>query len=206
MPSLLEIVASADNFPYPTPNNHSDTPILDRYVPLYLTAKNYTDGLAPVGVLRPEVVAALTPFLGNEHEIDGLAEEASHLVRVLGERGEICAVYFADHTVRDGMMPTVMDNIISTWKEKGLFPRQLGGECRGAVWTGLIVERQLIGQERQPSSARSTLRRRPRRSRTLGPGNHSAKSHLPTSGRAGVYSASGAAVSTSLVCSSLQRS
>lgn len=157
MPSLLEIVASADNFPYPTPNDHSETPMLGRYVPFYLTAKDYADRLAPIGVLRPEVVAALEPFLGNEQEIESLAEQASHLVRVFGKGGETCAVYFADDTVRDGMMPTVMDNIISTWKEKGLFPRQLSGESCGDVWTDPTIGKQLIGQESLPSSARSTL-------------------------------------------------
>jgi hypothetical protein len=157
MPSLLEIVASADNFPYPTPNDHSDTPVSGRYVPFYLTAKDYTDRLAPIGVLRPEVVAALEPFLENEDDIESLAEQASHLVRVSGERGEICAVYFADHTVRDGMMPTVMDNIISTWKEKGMFPRQLGGESYNPIRTDPTIEKQLIGQESPPNSARCTL-------------------------------------------------
>jgi hypothetical protein len=192
MVSLLDIVAAADNFPYPSKKT-SDLGPEDRYVPFYLTAEDYLAGLTPIGLLRAEVLAALKPFLSTEVNYEQTASLARPLVRAQDKGpSDVGALYFGNDIVRDGLMPTVMDNIISDWKGKGLFPRQLGGQSP----EGSISASQLKYQARKQRDVRCTPRQTRPRSKRPSRTSHSARLHSLTFDRAGAFLGSSVMEST----------
>lgn len=158
MRSLLPIIAAADNFPaHPGrfPTSHPLTS--ERYVPFHLTFSDHQRGLAPVGLLRPDVLAEM---LADERDAETCPWQFHHVAVPLapldksaetgasdqatpgggsGDRMDVedeelelqveC-VFLADWVVRGGKetMGRVMNETAVRWRDAGKFSEALGGE------------------------------------------------------------------------------
>ncbi|KAL7418936.1 hypothetical protein Q5752_006620 [Cryptotrichosporon argae] len=115
MPSLLPIVATADNFPpFPGPYPLAHPSTGERYVPFHLSASDHTRGLAPLGLLRPAVVAALAGDAAFE---------------AVARADGVKAVAFAPAVLGRGReaLEDVMDVTARQWKAAGMFSAALDG-------------------------------------------------------------------------------
>jgi hypothetical protein len=117
--SLLPFVLAADNFPahagtYPSANPTTGEP----YIPFHLAAEDVSLGAAPVGLLRPTVLAALEGDAAYVFHRDG---------------DKVIAVNFAPDVLaqrREGMIAaTAATN--ARWRAAGMFKDALDGRVKG---------------------------------------------------------------------------
>lgn len=175
--SLSHVVAAADNFPahdglYPA--FHPETN--ERYVPFHLTYSDFSSGLTPVGLLRPEVVEQLVQdreaspegevfqiqFSGRSEARAGFngGDEDEDMVSDLKAE----CVWFAQPVVDGGKdaMSSVMRATAERWREAGRFPGPLAGEHTSSrkvtVWadgSGWRDERYMIYCDPRSSALRN---------------------------------------------------
>ncbi|KAI9635984.1 NUDIX hydrolase domain-like protein [Dioszegia hungarica] len=148
MRSLLSIVEAADNLPAhpssPYPTHSPDG--TERYVPFHLTFSDFQASLAPVGLLRPTVLAELQADDGQEEGSPWqfyltASASGSEAKQKEGNEGmevdehgedldvEVQCCFFADWVVRQGEegMSRVMRETAERWKKEGKFAKQLAG-------------------------------------------------------------------------------
>lgn len=149
MRSLLSIVEAADNLPAhpssPYPTHSPDG--TERYVPFHLTFSDFQASLAPVGLLRPTVLAELQADDGQEEGSPWqfyltASASGSEAKQKEGNEGmevdehgedldvEVQCCFFADWVVRQGEegMSRVMRETAERWKKEGKFAKQLAGK------------------------------------------------------------------------------
>lgn len=111
MPSLLGIVQAADNFPHGQATTPSHNANGEEFVPLHLTAEDAAASLLPIGLLRPNVYAALL-------------EAPEDWAVVNGEGGPRALIFKADsETTRSALLA----RIAAQWKTEGRFADALDG-------------------------------------------------------------------------------
>ena len=132
--SLLPVVLASDNFPsdpyqhpYPTTNpNNGET-----FTPFHLTFEDYRNGLIPVGLLRPSVLAVLQ----EDDRDSATCPWQFHSTATGGEEDDlelsVKCVFFADWVVQGGTeaMSKVMQDTAERWRDEGKFESQLKGEA-----------------------------------------------------------------------------
>ena len=144
--SLLPVVQAANNVPIPSgrpyPTHSPDGK--ERYVPFHLTLADYESKLPPVGLLRPQVVAALQAIEAqNDKETpDGEGVWHFHVTVLLPctvEEGEfehaetedvVECVYLSDKVLEGGPegVSAVFDKTLRRWQDAGEFASLLSGE------------------------------------------------------------------------------